>query len=106
MRYLIAGFVLAACFALTACDPPANPAAPQVQAVVTQVQQTTASACAFVPTAETVAGIFFSGNAAYQTATAIADAVCRAVSNKSVRRGAGPPKVAGVVVKGHSVSRR
>jgi hypothetical protein len=83
---------------LTGCATPGTPGSidvSQVQAIATQV-------CGFVPTAETVISIFASGNPIYQTASAIANAICGAVTapKSARRRGAAVPTVSGVPVHG------
>jgi len=71
----------------------------EVQAIATQV-------CAYVPTAETVLNILGAGIPGLTNATAIADAICKAVTKPTARRGASRPTVAGVAVRGHFVGKR
>ena len=83
--------------------------------LVVDVEQAAVAACNFLPTAETVAGIIAVGNPALATATAIANAICAAVSPKTqiaqsllsspamrsvVKPNATVPTVAGVPVHG------
>lgn len=69
--------------------------------IIAAVQQQAVLACSFLPTASTVAGILAAGNPALTAASAVAQAICAAVSVTSARVGtASPPVVAGVVIHG------
>jgi hypothetical protein len=59
--------------AFAACTPDPS--------LITQAQQASMLACAFLPTAETVANIIATNNAAVSTAEQIAGAICAAVKN-------------------------
>lgn len=69
---------------------------------ISQVQQIAATVCFFVPTAATIAGILAAGNPALQSASAIATAICNAITapKMSSRRGAAAPRVGRVAVYG------
>lgn len=75
-----------------------------IAALIAKVQDTTASTCQFVPTAQTIIDIFQKGNANLQTALEIATAICSVVHPSPT---AGPPHsqvvVNGVVVNGYFV---
>lgn len=78
-------------------------------AIIAQIQQTTAQICAFVPTAETVAAIIAaaSGGAATPAVigvASIANAICAAVTKPAAKR-RGVPTVNGVPINGSFVSR-
>lgn len=120
MRLSRIAIITAACGALAlggcASNPPPTPSAPlpstgnaQIDQVVSQAQQIAINICKFKPTADTVAGIFFSGNPIYQTASGIASAICAAVNPSTAKMGArrgGPlaaPTVAGVRIEGQFV---
>lgn len=78
-----------------------------IPGVIAQVQSITASVCMFIPTAETVAGILAAGNPILGTATAVADAICAAVTKKGARLGVGAaPTVAGVPIHGTFLQHR
>lgn len=103
-------FAAIAAFALSGCatfQPGGGPTPPtnveqQTTAVINQVQSITTSVCSFLPTAATIASIFIAG---LETPTAIANAICKAVTNKGARRGA-VMKVRGVTVRGRFVRSR
>lgn len=101
--------ICVACVALSGCASmgplPSSGANSEIAAVVQQVRAYAVRACSFLPTAETVANIFFSGNPALMTAEGIGNAICSAVSALSVRRGGAVrvPRVAGVVIRGRRV---
>jgi hypothetical protein len=71
--------------------------------VISQVQQAAVLACGFLPTAATVANILAAGNPALQVASAVATAICTAVTAKGARRGGAIPNVNGVEVHGKFV---
>jgi hypothetical protein len=72
------------------------------------VQRLTVQCCGFLPTVGTVASIVTAGNPTVLTATAVATAICSAVSPTKTAQGLlsmdGPPTVNGVVVEGGFVS--
>lgn len=74
---------------------------------IAKIQTATQTACAFVPTAASVAGIltalYPAAGAPVGVATQVASQICSAVTAKSARRGGPPPSVAGVVVEGRFV---
>lgn len=75
----------------------------QADAKVKDVQDATARVCSFIPTVQTVLDIFLSKSNVYQSAGAIAGAICTAVTTNPMSEGPGgrqPPKVNGVVVRG------
>jgi hypothetical protein len=74
-----------------------------VAATVAQVQQATILACNFLPTAATVASILSGGNPLVSTASAIAQAICTAVTTKAARQGGPAPSVGNVVIHGRFV---
>lgn len=84
-------------FALTNCANMGG--APSVG----DVQSIAVKACAFLPTAETVAKIISSNSPALNTSAAIASAICAAVAPKSAS-GASKATVAGVPVEGLKVN--
>ncbi len=67
---------------------------------VQDVQAAAVAACAFLPTATTVASLIAANNPALTTASAIAAAICAAVTAKSAPLGASGPAVAGVPIRG------
>lgn len=67
---------------------------------VQDVQAAAVAACAFLPTATTVASLIAANNPALNTAEAIAAAICAAVTAKSAPLGASGPAVAGVPIRG------
>ena len=73
--------------------------------VVDEVIETTVDACGFLPTAATVANIIAAGNPSMMTATAIAGAICAAVTPKPPIMGLmeAVPMVNGVPIEGHFV---
>lgn len=74
--------------------------------IIAAVQAATVQACKFLPTAQTVADIFAAGNPLLVTASAVAVAICAAVSPQALaakKRGGAAPTVAGVVVHGKFV---
>lgn len=113
LRSGLLALVLVGAVGLAGCDlttgsggAPGGSAAAEAKTtqVITEAQQKAVSICSYLPTAQTITDIFLSGNPIYQTATGIASAICKAVSNKSAaRRSAAPPTVAGVVIRGRRV---
>lgn len=68
-----------------------------------QVQSLAVGVCAFLPTAETVARILAAGSPALATSSAIANAICAAISPKA-GVAAGKATVAGVPIEGLRVN--
>lgn len=107
MRKILSILVLGSALALGACatspGTPTTPSAPlpttgnaQIDQVVAQVQAGTRAACSFIPTVQTIASIFLSGNPIYATASGIVSAICNAVAppvTASARRRASQPVV-------------
>ncbi len=74
--------------------------------VITQAQQIAVQVCGFLPTVATITDIFLSGNAAYQSAEAIAKAICGAITPSKLsqaRKRAVRPSVGGVAIDGKFV---
>lgn len=74
----------------------------KVAANVGDVQSLAVKACAFLPTAETVRAILAAGSPTLTTSSAIASAICAAISPKA-GPGAGRATVAGVAIEGLKV---
>lgn len=74
---------------------------------IQQVQQLATTVCGFLPTVATVASIlatFTGGGTIVSTAEGVASAICAAVvPRRGARRGAAPPRVNGVTVRGRFV---
>jgi hypothetical protein len=91
MKRILATCVLAASIGLAGCSTTAtnggSVTAPDVLAIITQVQSYTKVACGFVPTAATIINIIGSAVPGVAVATSIAEAVCTAI--------APPPMAAG-----------
>lgn len=94
MRAALAVALAIYTLAATGCQPAPG------QTTVQQVQAAAVAACAFLPTATTVASLIASNNPTLNTASAIAAAICAAVTAKSAPLGGSGPVVAGVPVKG------
>lgn len=93
---LAAGFILSGC-ATTGTDQ---------KAFIEQVRQAAVAVCGFLPTAQTVGSIILAGNPAFVTASAIANAICAAVTAPEVKAlgpRRAPPVVAGVVIHGEFI---
>lgn len=80
---------------------------PDMNAIIAQIQQTTAQICSFVPTVETVAAIIAAGSGGGATpavvgVASIANAICAAVTKPAAAR-RGVPTVNGVPVNGSFV---
>lgn len=91
---------------LSGCAGTLPPVNDDVATIVAQVRAIAATTCSFLPTAATIANIFFSGNPALQSAETIAAAICASlVPPPMAFRGKGPyvPRVNGVVVRGRRV---
>jgi hypothetical protein len=73
---------------------------------VEEIRLATCRLCRFFPTAATVANILSAGNPALMTGTAIAAAICAAVTRKQNQQAFGlighkePPMVEGIVIEG------
>jgi predicted small secreted protein len=101
MKRLFVPAIVAASLSLAGCATTGG--AIDITSLISEVQAGTNAACAFVPTAETVAGIISAGNPIVSTASAIINAICAAVAPTkagALRRAGAPPTVAGVVVHG------
>ena len=105
MRKLFLSGVFA--MSLAGCATTGGVAPTDITSFIAQVQATTSAVCAFVPTAETVAGIIGAvtgpaGAGIVATASGIASAICSAVAppKASGRLRAAQPTVAGVAVHG------
>jgi hypothetical protein len=71
---------------------------------VALIQQHTVKLCGFLPTVQTVTAILGLGNPALQAASAIATAICRAVSKDKVSTLVStPPTIEGIVIEGEYV---
>jgi len=99
--------VLALGAALAGCQT-INPTTGDV-VKVTDVRTAAVAACGFLPTAETVASIIRTNDPKLATASAIAEAICAAITAKPSNSGAvtlfsvpSVPKVNGVPIKGVS----
>lgn len=94
----VAGLALASC---TTTDPVTG------EPVVMDVQSAARAACRFLPTAETVAGIIATGDPRLATASAIARAICDALSPDTpagiMTLLKAAPIVNGVVIRGTRV---
>ena len=102
IRKLFFAAPVAAALALSGCATGGvTPAT--VTTTITAVQQAAVLACGFLPTAATVASILSGGNPLVSTASAIAQAICTAVTAKAFRRGGPAPMVGNVVVHGRFV---
>lgn len=105
MRRLLLSAALAA--SLSGCASVGG-ISPTAGSFIDQVRAATSAACAFLPTAETVANILATGNPLVSTASTIADAICNAVKPKLVSgklRRATAPSVLGVPVHGKFLTR-
>lgn len=75
---------------------------------VRDVQDAAARACSFIPTVQTVLDIFLAKNNTYQSAGAIASAICQAITINPMAEGPGgrkAPTVNGVVIRGWYVKK-
>jgi len=107
MKRIFLAAALAAVTALAGCQTINPLTGDTIQ--VTDVQSAAVAACSFLPTAETVAAIIKTDDAKLATATAIAEAICHAIT---VKPSSGAvtlfsittvPKVNGVPIKGSRV---
>jgi len=96
MLHLMRAAVLALALALPGCAGGNN-------ATVQQIIEATRAACSFVPTIETVLALLNQAGP-FVDVLAIAKAICGAVTEPRAR-GAGPPIVNGVVIRGEFVRR-
>lgn len=96
MRKLLLAAALSSAFVLGGC------ATTGTASLIEQVRQYASTACAFLPTVETVAQILAGGNPTLQTVTALGDAICAAITRPAfVRPGvARVPTVDGVPIRG------
>ena len=103
MRKLFMSGVFA--LSLAGCSTLGSGGAPvDLAGFIAQVQATTSAVCAFLPTAETVAGIIATGNPIVTTAGAVANAICAAVAPaKAGKLRAAQPTVAGVAIHGRFI---
>jgi hypothetical protein len=120
LRKILTIVVAAAAISLGACahnglpQPGAGPAPilaptgnPKFDAVVSEVQNYTAQACGYQPTAATITGIlatFIPGAAPINSlVTQITTGICAAVTKKGFRRGGPAPSYRGVKIQGTRV---
>ena len=96
MKKIVLSMALCSTLALGACT------AVEVDARIAEVQAYTRLACKFLPTVSTVAKILAGGFGVVQTAGAVGDAICAAVTTAPLADGPGDrtPRVNGVAVKG------
>jgi hypothetical protein len=101
MKSFLTALVLAAALVVSSCASLREPGG--LDALIKQVQSITQQACAFIPTAQTVANILAAGQ--LNGAFVIANAICAAVvaPPDATRRRA--PMVSGVPVNGSFVRR-
>jgi hypothetical protein len=85
---------------------PPPTASDQTSDFIKKVVDGTRTVCSFVPTAQTVAAIFATGNPVLATVNGVVDAVCAAIGNKASFYGRGGPSVEGVPIKGYRVRHR
>lgn len=101
MRMLI--LASAASLALASCSTTTDPI-PGQPSQIEAVQSAAATACRFLPAAETVAEILASGDPRLTTASAVARAICAALAPQAPAGVAtlfsAPPTVDGVVISG------
>ena len=100
LRKFMLAVPVAAALSLSGC---AGITAATTATIISQVQQATVLACGFLPTASTIANILAAGNPAVQAVSAVATAICTAVTAKVARRGGAIPNVNGVAVHGRFV---
>src|SRR5262245_20699144 len=95
-RTAVLGLALAGCVTSAGCGagqlftPPTS---------VADVQADAVKVCSYLPSAETIVAIIGLNDPTLSTATAIADAICGAITSRSARAG-GVPRVKGVRIKG------
>jgi hypothetical protein len=104
MKVLLAPALAGSLF-LAGCNTTIDSA--NIAAQITAAQQTAVQICGYLPTVATVTGILstFDPTAALVNGVAVqvAQAICGAVTAKSVRRGGSVPMVRGVPVQGRFV---
>lgn len=93
------GMMLALALAVAALSGCSKPEEGEGDAVA-KVRALTEKICAFLPTASSVAAMLAANNPAVSGVTAIANAICEAVSRKSMAPDAACPMVNGVCVEG------
>lgn len=102
MRKIIIAAALT--MSLTGCAGSLPPVDDNIGRIIQQVQAITSAACAFLPTATTIANIFVQDNPVLMTAESIASAICQSlVPRPAAARRVGKawvPTVAGVPIKG------
>jgi len=107
LRKALLAVPLVGLLSLGGCATTGSNVSENVSAVIEQVRQVAVATCGFLPTVETVAAIISAGNPLVSGASAIATAICAAVSSIPPRtagkRGGAVPTVAGVVVHGRFV---
>lgn len=100
-------FAVAATIVVGGCTTSGGGSTPPANDVIKQVQDAVKSACAFVPTAQTILTIFNVGG--FGTYADLAATICKAVNTVSIRRGGGKPviKLNGkiIVIDGKRVAR-
>ena len=103
---LALGLLVSSCATVPGVDPITGG---QITTEVTNVQEAATQICGFLPTASTVTNIlasFITGASPIATVVnQVAASICSAVTAKSLRRGAGPPRVRGVAIHGTFVRR-
>lgn len=102
---LVSGIGLGGCSTIT--DPATGQTTqvpPNISEIIAQVQAACTTACKFIPTAGTIASIVSAGNPGVIGATAIADAICAAITKAAPMAGRKGASVNGVVVNGWRVS--
>lgn len=102
-KFLLMAPVVGA-LSLGGCGTTGNTPA-DIQQLILQVQAAAVQVCSFLPTAETITAIISAGNPVVGTATAVANAICAAVTAKSARLGETAPQVNGVPIHGTFVRR-
>lgn len=101
MRKLLC--VSALVFALNGCASTGTGTGPTPADVIAEARNIAVAACGFLPAVSTVAGILAAGNPALTTASAVASAICAAVTAPAAARGTRIPTVNGVPVQGSFV---
>lgn len=110
-RSLITGAAMLGALSLGACATTPGSSVPTIDpAVISQVQNTTAQVCGFVPTVQTVqsiaASFFTDGSLINSVVTQVENAICAAVKPKaSARRMVSRPMVNGVPVEGYFLAK-
>lgn len=110
LRKLMIGAPLACLLMLPGCKnldvtsllPPALTPAPTTDPVVQDARDWANKICGVIPTIGTVASIvatFTGGGAIVDLGRQVGAGICNAITAKGARRGAGPPKYRGVVIR-------